>query len=154
MDSLKQWALCLIVGAMAGTLVVALSPRGSMDKTVRAVIGIFVVAIISAPFAHMLKSSSTADVFAVYDYIGADVNMSDFMLESFYKTVENELKKTSSAIGIPLKEIYIEADVDAENCIIIQKISVEIEPEFLDKSAELSSVLSENTGAYVAVIAE
>lgn len=154
MDSFKQWALCLIVGAAAGTLVIALSPRGSMDKTVRAVIGIFVVAVISAPFADMLKNSGTAEVFAAYDYSDGIENMSGFMLESFCESVKNELKKSASAIGIPLKEIYIEADIDTNNCIIIHKISVEIEPEFADKAKELSSALSEIAGAYVTVIAE
>jgi len=154
MDSLKQWALCLIIGATAGTLVMALSPRGSTDKTVRAVVGIFIVAVIGAPFVNILKNSYTAEVFAAYDYADNGDDMSKFMLDSFCVTVKTEIENTASYIGIPLEKVQIEADIDAENCIIIHSISVEIKPHFLNKAAELSDILSKKTGAYVTVNAE
>lgn len=154
MDSLKQWALCLIIGAAAGTLVMVLSPRGSMDKTVRAVVGIFIVAVISVPFADMLKSDYAAEAMAVYDYADDGEDMRKYMLDSFCESVKKELEKTASDIGVPLGEIYIEAEIDADNCIIIHKISVETDPGFSGKATELSAALSEKTGVHVTVIAE
>lgn len=154
MDSFKQWALCLVIGAAAGTLVMALSPRGSTDKTVRAVVGIFIVAVIGTPFADMFRSSYAAEVFAEYDYADSGGDMREFMLDSFCDSVKKELKKTSVELGIPFDEILTEADIDENNCIIIHKITVKIGSEFSDKSAELSAALSENTGVDVTVIAE
>ena len=43
LEVLRQWALSLIIASAAGTFAMVLSPRGSMDKTVRVVVGIFVV---------------------------------------------------------------------------------------------------------------
>lgn len=154
MNSFKQWAICLVIGAVAGTLVMVMSPRGSMDKTVRAIIGIFIVAVIGMPFADMLKSGYTAESFAVYDYNDVREDMRDFMLDSFCESVKKELETVSSGFGVPLDKIFIEADIDANNCINIHKITAEICSGFSDKAVELSKILSEYAGVNVTVIAE
>lgn len=154
MDSLKQWALCLIVGALAGTVVTALSPRGATSKTVRAVAGIFIVAVIGVPFTDMLEGSYSAEAFAAYDYDYGDADMSDFLLESFCESVKKELETAALQAEIPFEEIFIEADIDTENCIIIHNITVRVGSDFSDKSAELSDILSKSAGVYVTVIAE
>ena len=154
MDLLKQWAICLIAAAMAATLVMTLTPRGSTNKTVRAVVGIFIVAVIGTPFVDMLNSGYVSDAFAVSDYsVGGD-DMRDFLLESFCESVKTELENTASQLGISLDEINIEAELDAENCIIIHKISVETDSEYSEKSSEISDILSEKTGVNVTVNAE
>lgn len=154
MDSLKQWALCLVIGAAAGTLVMVISPRGATNKTVRAVVGIFIVAVIGVPFADMIKSGCATEVFAAYDYSDGDADMSEFMLESFCESVKKEIQNSARNIGVPLCEVVVEADTDADSCIIIHKITVKIDSEFSDKVSELSDILSKTTGVFVTVIAE
>ena len=55
-DAFKQWAVSLIICALGGALISLLSPRGSMEKTLRAVIGIFVVSAICTPLLKLKKS--------------------------------------------------------------------------------------------------
>ena len=53
MDAVRQWAICLIAAAAAGTFAAAVIPGGSMEKTVKAVAGIFVVVAVCSPLAEL-----------------------------------------------------------------------------------------------------
>ena len=155
MDALRQWALCLIIGATAGTFVMAISPRGSMDKTVRAVVGIFVVAAICSPLAELLKTDFTADAFADYDYaLQSEEDMYGYMLEAYRREVENRILSAADEQGTEISEIFISADIDADNCIIIQDITVTLTPEYLAQTADFSAYLSQLLGMGVTVNAE
>lgn len=155
MDALRQWALCLIIGAAAGTFVMAVSPRGAMDKTVRAVVGIFVVAAICSPLAGLLKTDFTADAFAEYEYaLQNEEDMYDYMLEAYRTEVEKRILSAADEMGTEIREIFISADIDANNCIIIQEITVTLASDYSDRTADFSRFLSEKTGVNVSVNAE
>lgn len=155
MDALRQWALCLIIGATAGTFVMAISPRGSMDKTVRAVVGIFVVAAICSPLAGLPKTDFTADAFADYEFTQqSEEEMYEYMLEAYRREVENRILSAADEQGNEISEIFISADIDADNCIIIQDITVTLASEHSADTAEFSAYLSQRLGVSVTVNAE
>lgn len=141
MDALKQWAVCLIVSALAGTFVMAVSPKGSMDKTMRAVVGIFVVAAICSPLAELKDADFSLEAMA--DSYSVDENknveaMQEQVISACRRAVENEVKKASEESGAAVSSIRADLSVDAENCIIIHDISVEIS-ECSEKTACLIS---------------
>ncbi len=155
MDELRQWALYLIIGAAAGTFVMAVSPRGSMDKTVRAVVGIFVVAAICSPLAELFKADFAADAFAVFeDDLQSEEDMRDYLLEAYRAELEKQIVSAARERGTEIEEIFISAHIDADNCIIIQDITVTVSPECLEQGGELSRFLSERLGVNVTVNAE
>lgn len=158
MDILKDWAMCLIAAAAAGTLATVVVPRGSMDKTVRAVVGIFVVAVICSPLAELDGQNLFTDAFGEYDDVfSADSytrEMQDYMIDLMKETVDSEIKKTADELGAKIKSVVSDISVDGENCINIHKIDVVInKTDFLDKE-ELSDKISERLGVPVSVTAE
>lgn len=155
MDELSQWALCLIIGAAAGTFVMAVSPRGSMDKTVRAVVGMFVVAAICSPLAELLKADFAADAFAVFENeMQNEDDMRDYLLEAYRTELEKRIVTAARERGTEIEEIFISAYIDADDCIIIQEITVAVASEHSAQSGELSRFLSERLGVNVTVNAE
>lgn len=156
MDALRQWALCLIIAAAAGTFVMSVSPRGSMDKTVRAVVGIFVVAAICSPLAELIKSDLTVEAMADYEYEadGGAEDLQEYMLDVCREAAENQIVSAAEESGISVEEIFINADIDADNCIIIHGITVAVSAETADKSSDFSAVLEEALGVPVTVITE
>lgn len=125
MDALKQWALCLIVSAAAGTFVMAVSPRGATDKTVRAVIGIFVVAAICSPLKDLSENDLSVNAFADYAAEKHDeAELNGYMLDSFGRKVKKSVLSVAAKHGIKINDIYIDAYIDANNCIIIHEITV------------------------------
>ncbi len=151
MDGLRQWALCLIIGGAAGTFAMALSPKGSMDKTLRAVIGIFIVAVICAPLARLENADEFLPVFAENDC--ADVfeeteKLNEYILSAYEETVKNEIETVAAEYGISPDKAEIEMHIDNDYCIIIQKIEVEISN---GNSDEFSLALQKRLGAPVII---
>lgn len=156
MDALRQWALCLIIAAAAGTFVISVSPRGSMDKTVRAVVGIFVVAAICSPLADLIKSDFTVEAMADYEYEADDgaEDLQEYMLSVCREAAEEKIISAAEESGVSVEEIFINADIDADNCIIIHGITVTVSAETSDKSAGFSAILEETLGVPVTVTTE
>ncbi len=158
MDFLKDWALCLIAAAAAGTLITVIVPRGSMDKTVRAVVGIFVVAVICSPLSELNLTDETADAFAEYDgteidgyYIG---DMQKRMISVFRETIETQIKEIASELDAEVLSVNADISVDDEYCINIHKIDVYINCDQSADTAILSEKIGEKLGVTADVIAQ
>lgn len=157
MDALKSWAVSLIAAAAAGTFAMIVSPRGSMDKTIRAVVGIFVVAAIFSPLTELKKDGKNffeKEAFAFEEENEADEKLSDYLLTACKNAVNSEIEKAADELNIPSYQSEIDAYVDDDNCIIIQNITINIPAEYIDKSEKLSVKASERIGAPVTVNAE
>ena len=157
MDALKSWAVSLIAAAVAGTFAMIVSPRGSMDKTIRAVIGIFVVAAIFSPLTELKndgKNFFEKEAFAFEEEKEADENLNEYLLSACKNAVNSEIKKAADELNIPSHQSEIEAYVDDENCIIIQSITIQIPAEYIGKAEKLSENAAERIGAPVTVNAE
>ncbi|MGN0573049.1 MAG: stage III sporulation protein AF [Acutalibacteraceae bacterium] len=157
MDALKSWAVSLIAAAAAGTFAMIVSPRGSMDKTIRAVVGIFVVAAIFSPLTELKKDGKNffeKKAFAFEEENEADENLNEYMLSACKNAVNSEIEKAADELNIPAFQSEINAYVDEENCIIIHNITINIPAEHIDKAEKLSGRVSERIGAPVTVNAE
>ena len=155
MDVFRQWAVCLIVAAAAGTFVTAISPGRSVDKTVRAVVGIFVVAAICAPIQEIKNAGISELAFAEYDYPDSsdkEKEMYDYMLSVCKSAVEDETIRLSDEYKTVIESIEADMYIDENNCIIIQNIQIGIQPCDDEIISSFSKKLSENLGVTVTVI--
>lgn len=154
MDALKQWAVCLIISALAGTFVMVVSPKGSMDKTLRAVVGIFVVAAICSPLAELKNADFSLEAmvgsYSAYENENISV-LQEQMISACRNAVENEVRKAADEVGAVVSSIRADVSVDAENCIIIHNISVGISEYFKEDATALSEALGERLGVPVTV---
>ena len=152
MDGLRQWALCLIISAAAVAFVIIITPRGATDKTVRAVAGIFVISAIFTPLADMTFNfdftETAADVEDDYDALAASV------LDVCRSAAENAILSAAQENGIGVNEICITADIDAEGCIIIHAVNVEISNNNADNPDEIEKIFSNAIGVPVEVKTE
>ncbi len=147
----------MIAAAVAGTFAMIVSPRGSMDKTIRAVVGIFVVAAIFSPLTELKKDGNgffEKEAFAFEEENEADEKLGDYLLTACKNAVNKEIEKAADELNIPFYQSEIDAYVDDENCIIIQNITIYIPAEHIDKAVKLSDRASERIGAPVTVNAE
>ncbi len=151
MDVLRQWALCLIIAGAAGTFAMALSPKGSMDKTLRAVIGIFIVAVICAPLASLENVDDILPAFAETDYADAfneTEKLNEYILSAYEETVKKEIETVAEEYGISPDKAEVDMYIDDDYCIIIQKIEVQI---LSGNSDEFSLALQKRLGAPVII---
>lgn len=155
MDALKQWALCLILASVAGTFAVIISPRGSSDKTIKIVAGIFVVSAICSPLSEIIKLDSLETMLTISDYSGENSEqLREFLIDSFCSELEMKINSVLAEYNVVGAEIYINADIDADNCIIIRDVSVEIDGSLIDEKEEIGKRLKDFTGMDIAVISK
>lgn len=152
MDGLRQWALCLIISAAAVAFVTIITPRGSTDKTVRAVAGIFVVSAIFTPLADMSLDFSAVN--ATEDAVVQSNDLSDSVLDACRNAAEDAILSAAKEQKITVENIYTEAYIDTDNCIIIQSVTVDISADSAGKADELEAVFSNLLGVPVKVNAE
>lgn len=154
LDVLRQWAICLIIAAAAGTFAMVVSPRGSMDKTIRAVVGIFVVAVICSPLAEMKSSGFSLGAMAEYEFEEENANVQELreqLVSACRDAVEAQAVQAAQELGIGIESVEAEMSVDADNCIIIHNITVNIATDFEEKARLLSESLQEKLGVPVQV---
>ncbi len=158
MDFLKNTALGLIAAAAAGTLATVIVPRGSMDKTLRAVVGIFVVAVICSPFAQISETELIDGAFVKSDEILSDdsytAEMQEKMIGFFNSEIDSNVKEIASELNINVVSVNSEITVDENHCINIHKIVVNISDCETSAKESLSVKISENLGVPAEVIAE
>lgn len=142
--------MCLIISAAAVAFVTIITPRGSTDKTVRAVAGIFVVSAIFTPFADISLDFSAADTAAEYADVQVD-DLSDSVLDACRRAAEDAVVSAANERGITVKEICIDTDINADNCIIIHSVTVAVDA---GNEAELEAVFGNALGVPVKVNAE
>ena len=155
MNELKQWTLCLIIGAVAGAFAMAVTPRGTMSKAVRAVTGVFIVASMCSPLSQLLKKDVSIKTFAdsVYKEDNSD-ELNGYIMETFKNEIEKQILSVADRYNADVKEIYINADINTDGCIIIHEISVAVKSMMSDDASEFSKKLSEEIGISVSVNSE
>ncbi len=150
MDALKQWIISLAFSAAAGTLISVISPKGSNDKTVKTVVGIFIIAAVCVPLSEIEESDFSVPAF-VQDKIIADNSMNDFTVEMLENELFNKASEVASGFGCGIKDVEIQAEYDDENCIIIHEMTVYfINPEN-EKVTEIAAEIENELGVPVTV---
>lgn len=155
-DTLKQWAVSLIICAIGGTVISLLSPRGSMEKTLRAVIGIFVVSAICTPLLKFGKTELRLPAFAAD---AAEICVeADNLLEQTEKACKETVGRVVSDVMASAKidgyEVETNVDIDENYCIIIQSIYVTLDSENSGSAAGIKAELQKRLGVPVEIICE
>lgn len=150
MDALKQWIISLVFSAAAGTLISVISPKGSNDKTVKTVVGIFIIAAVCVPLSEIEASDFSVPAF-VRDEIIADNSMNDFTVEMLENELFNKASEVASEFGCGIKDVEIQAEYDNENCIIIHEMTVYFINSENEKVTEIAAKIENELGVPVTV---
>lgn len=155
MDAVRQWALCLIAAAAAGTFAAAVIPGGSMEKTVKAVAGIFVVAAVCSPLAELYSQGLPA--FALSDgQAEAAVDSRVFeesTLQACEQAVRDAVLAAAQESGAEVTAVNAELSYEYDG-IIIHNVCVTVSASSADKADELSLSAARLLGFPVSVAAE
>ena len=125
MDFVKQWALTLIATAAFSTLVVFLTPSGNAEKTIKAVVGIFVIVSVCSPLADAVFEPENLFSFS---FEQADAEFGESVADSYSELLEESLHSQIDSVaqefGVTLNSVEAEISADESGCIIIHNITV------------------------------
>lgn len=154
-DTFKQWAVGLIICALGGTVISLLSPRGSMEKTLRAVIGIFVVSAVCTPLVELKKADSFLPAFAAQSLPAIEAeNLREQIEEACKSTAGRVIDEVMKSAGISNYEAAVNVHMNEEYCIIIQDIQIKIDSENIGSAAKIQAALQQKLNVKVNVICE
>ncbi len=123
-----------------------------MDKTVRAVVGIFVVSVICSPLAGIKDKSFSVEAVAEYELETDNVaDLQEHLVSACRDAVEMQVIRTAQELEITVETVEAEMNIDTENCIIIHKITIKISADCGKKAQLLSEILKEKLGVPVQV---
>lgn len=154
-DAFRQWATGLIICALGGTVISLLSPRGSMEKTLRAVIGIFVVSAVCTPLVKLKKADSFLPVFTAQTLPAVEAeNLREQIEEACKSTAGKVIDEVMKSVEIGDYEAAVNVHMDENGCIIIQDIQVEVDSENIGSVAKIQALLQQKLNVTVNVICE
>ena len=151
MDFLRQWAISLIICGIGATLISLLSPRGTMEKTLRAVIGIFVVSAVCLPLAKLKNADEILPAFVFENDANYSRNLEDQMLDACKDTVGKVIEETAKEMKITEYDVDADMQINENYCIIIQHIHVKVYACNSVVSAEFEGLLQNKLGVPVSV---
>ncbi len=123
MEGIKQWLISLVFSAAAGTLITVVSPKGSNDKTLKTIVGIFIISTVFLPLSEINVPDLSLPAFGdmvEYDNGNNDELAVEMLEEELAGKIENIAKRFECGIN----EIKIDAEYDEDKCIIIHNITV------------------------------
>ncbi len=144
MDYIKQWALGLVLTSVIGTVVLVLSPSGTMEKQVRLAVSLVILVMFVSPLFSLFdleQEQFSAEA-------NFNENMSNNAEEYFTGAFENELNEKIISLveaeGIEVAETKIDVSVKNENEISVDSVVVYILDK--DKSSEVKSLIKNEYG--------
>ena len=146
MDMLKQWLISLIFAALAGTLISVVSPKGSSEKTLKTVVGIFIISAICAPLTELEPMDFSLPAFAQNSFVQGEEDMNDYLTMVLETEVCNRLSECAERLNMKIDGVVIEAELDENRCIIIHNILIKIQDCEYESAQKAAGALSEELG--------
>lgn len=146
MDMLKQWLISLVFAAVAGTLITVISPKGSSEKTLKTVVGIFIISAICSPLTELDPADFTLPAFAQNNSVANEEEMSDYLAQALEAEIFRRISVCAEKMNIGIDDVVIEAEIDEEYCIIIHNILIKIQNHEYESAQKAADALSEELG--------
>ncbi|MCL2106251.1 MAG: stage III sporulation protein AF [Oscillospiraceae bacterium] len=151
MEAIRAWAVTVAVASLAGGVVWLMAPKGSVRKSLRVVVAVFLVAAFLSP----LLSRSSRDfgwALPAEHAMPANQELEAEILRQLRQTVETsiraqlqaELRKQGVAVDTEL--ISVATDILSDGSIEIVSVRVIVPAEALARSGELRGDLLAATG--------
>ena len=152
MDGFKSWAVSVIISALAGTVISIIMPKGSSEKTMRAVIGVFMVSAVCMPLADFKLSDETVASFSFEEYGENNAeSLEKYLVAECEDTVGETIKEAAEKFGITEYEVVTDISKGTDGCIIIHAITVEVNEMNDARIRDFEIYLGEKLGVAVTV---
>ncbi|MCQ2480048.1 MAG: stage III sporulation protein AF [Clostridia bacterium] len=123
MDTVHSWAVGLCAAAVIGAVVTALIPSGSLEKSVKTVVSVFLICAMILPF---LKENLASQRYISINFDESDETQKALSAEVGRETekyLKNSIEEILQKNGISCKDVVIEIEVKDES-VSVSKVTV------------------------------
>ncbi len=155
MDDIKKWALCVTLCAFAGAVVYILAPKGVLEKPMRTVVSLFIIAAIFSPFLNGegidLNLLSTIDSIDTQQKTDIEELIDEQVEKSVADVAKAEIEAVLKENNIKDGQISIITDISDDGSIIIKEAGVTVGSKYKSIQNDLSKDLKERLGLDIEV---
>lgn len=144
MDTIRHWALGIVFVSIISTIVLLLSPSGSVEKQVKIAVSIVMLAVIVKPFVSGIQSENAVEL----EYETYTVNTScyeEYIASSFKTEIANRMMILLKEKGFEVKEVQIDVNF-IEDKISIEKVNIVIDDEYSGFKDEILEIVKKEYG--------
>lgn len=128
METFKSWAVSSVTAAAVVTVISLLSPSGNLEKSIKIIIALFLIAAFIMPFS---KSDIVVESFdinrgikEIIDENKLDNEVKKNVADSLENAVETEICAYLSGVGVDYVSVEAKVSVDRDNNVYTQSISI------------------------------
>lgn len=140
--------MTVAVCAAAGAVVLLLAPDGSLNKSVRTAVSLFMMTALLSPF---VKNADFSEFFSIDSEQLEQVDMTEAVKQQMRQAVEEKITAILKECGIKPKEINIDISIDGENNLRIEGMSVTVMPADTESIITAENRIKAQTGADVKI---
>lgn len=156
MLTFKSWAVSAVTAAAVVCVISFLTPSGGMEKTLKTIIGLFLMASFILPFSGSDIASglfeSTKGIKEIIDENKYENEMKKSVSDSLENAIETEICAYLSNAEVDYIKVEAEVYVDSKNNIDTKSILIVLREDI--QINEIVSFISERFGAEPDVIVE
>lgn len=148
MELIKQWALGITVAAIAGAVILVLSPQGATEKIVRTAVSLFLLCAMLTPFMKSIDIDSLLEI----EKINPEANTADIqsgITQSTQQAVREKIEEILASSGIKAEEINIDISIDEEKQMRIDAVTVKLNKSDIEKQTQIREKLKSELGIEV-----
>lgn len=142
MEVIKQWIICIIICSIVTAVVTVISPSGNTARALKTVVAVFMVCAFLSPF---FDGNGVETDFELPDFQDNEKVLTAEITESMLNETENQavikIEELLESLSVNAKEIHVYADVNKDNIIYIEYISLTISEKFSYREKQIASNL-------------
>lgn len=146
MEQIKNWALGVTAAAIIGAVVLVITPKGSIEKTVRVAVSLFLMCALLNPFVTGIDFSEISEgLKEVPD--GVDTSDAYSAVEKqTEEAISDEILKICSDCGIKNAAVNIDVRMNGENNLSVESVEISAESEYEPLFSSAEKQLEEKLG--------
>lgn len=148
MEAIKTMATVFCAGAVAAGVVSMLLPSGKLEKVMRMLLGLFLLAVTLSPF--MAQDKIRWDIPAAAAATATDTALTDTVVQQEKKAagevVRAQIQRLLEGLDIFDAEVDLDMDIDGDSCISISQIKIFLPAGCVHTAADIQKNLQQTLG--------
>lgn len=143
MDQIKIWALRIVFSSVLISLVLVLTPGGSIEKPVKTAVSLFMLFIIVYPFLDLSNGISTFDLTDIQTE-SALIKSDRIIADQLEYELSEKIKKKLYENQLSVDDVMVEVGIYNENELKVECVKVLVQNDNKSFSKKILQVLKDN----------
>lgn len=148
MELIKQWALGITISAIAGAVILVLSPQGATEKIVKTAVSLFLLCAMLTPFMKNIDVNALLDTKISNEEADTE-NIESGVIQTTKQAVRQKIDEILSTYGIKAEEINIDISIDDEKQMSIDNVAIVINGADAGKMSQAKEEIIKQLGIEV-----